>query len=311
MADIETPEAGQPDPGVNELVDYTGAPEAEPTVATEPTPEETTGAEAAEAAPTAEPTEASYTIRGKAYKASELLARPDLLKAIVTTAEQFPHLQQKYQKFLEAQAERQAQPPAQQPQARPQAPGLSPVQVRAAYEPIMNQLVQAGAIEQDLAEAYPGFVAQALHISHTTTQRLAQAEQLLEVMADRLVSGDQQSEKSQVVGTMDRFSANLAAKEGEAYKALADPQERDSFYQFLAEQVNPPVSALNEDFMARMYVAYKRDEWATAIKAAQAQNAKKQAVTLRNAAGEGTGTRGSAPGISPAAAEIAEMIADF
>lgn len=231
-----------------------------------------------------EPPASKFKYQGREYTADELLKSPDLLTAIITSAEQFPHLQKKYLETLE---QRQPQPP--QPQTPAQAQP-SPAQFRAAlrtrYDPEVQELVKNDLIEADAAELYPNLIAQGLYLRD---QILGVAQQL-GIVSDQ-VNGF--TGKASAKDTMTKVHADLdlLATEGSIYEGLKDAEKRGKFLDYIANELNPTVDRVTPDFLRRMWLAHNGEALVTvARQAGEAQRKADQAIRAR-AAGDGRGAR--------------------
>lgn len=220
------------------------------------------------------------------------------LNAALTTAQQLPHLQQKYLQLLEKTRQQPQAPQAQQPQAPQGRQGLMPEQIKALYQPAIKQAVESGYIEEELATAFPAFAANALMFRDLVSDVREAVGHLIE----RTNNIERGSTERNVIGEIDGSIASLATQ-GEHFAPLADPNVRQQFFQYLVE-LNPQVGHMrNPDFIARQWFAYNKDTYLANATAAQQANAQAQArrtQARRNAQGEGNSTR---PGGSPPAVE--------
>lgn len=265
---------------------------------------EATGEEPSETptAQTPEP-ERKYKVRGREYTLAELTGKPELFEAIITTAEQFPHIQRlrdqerkEYMQLIEKLAG------GAQPQGQPQQTVPTPAQFRAAYEPRVQDLVKTGYIEEQAAELMPNFVAQGIALA----DRLVQVETALANITQFVGQTRQGQQEQSAEQQLDGFADSLAAK-GDLFKPLADKTERRGFYEFLARDVNPQLSSINEEFMARMYVAYKKDELAEAVRQAQQQTKVVAETKRRHSVGEGGAPRAPQTQMTDLERELREM----
>jgi hypothetical protein len=232
-----------------------------------------------------EPPAPRYKYRGQEYTREQL---EQLLPAILTTAEQFPHLQEKYQGALEQQLQLQQQPPA-----------LAQPEIRMRYAGEVHRAVKDGYIESDFAELYPDFAAQAmmhrdlLYNMHRTVQALQQ-----EVGG---YTGRQRAEegRSKLDTALDGLATHgLNGLGQEVFAPLQQPAEREGFFQFLL-QLNPTVDKLTPEFLGRQWIAYKGDALLTAANAAAAAQQAQRGQAIRQAQGGGRSARPAAPPVQP------------
>lgn len=258
-----------------------------------PAPRETSPREASPSPPElgAEPSAApapakppTFKFRGRDYSVEDLVQH-GLLADALTTAEQFPHLQKKYQEVLEQARQQPAQPVAPPPQPKPQA------QIRAEYAGEVSRAVQQGYIESDFAQLYPDFASQAMmHVS--MLYDLAGAMRGLRDKVDSL--GGQTTAKDAIAklnGTLDQV-----AGKGEPWAWLKDPKERTGFLDYLGT-VNPLVEQLTPEFLSQQAVAYKADAFLEATRQTAERQQHQRDDARRKAAGDG---RGSRPTATPA-----------
>jgi hypothetical protein len=241
-----------------------------------------------EPAPTPEPTPTAFKYRGRDYTLAQLEA---LLPSILTTAEQFPHLQTKYQEMLE----RFAQPP--QPRG-PEGPSLSPQQfqanLRAQIQPRLQQVIQNGWMEPDFAELYPNAAAQALYLTANLEDaigRLVQLEQRVGGMGASTASKEARS----VVDT----ALEAIAGQGALYDGLKDAGKRQEYLAWLAEKVNPVADWSNpeitRDVLGRQWLAFNAAAILEAAKQTTERAQQERDDAKRRAQGAGGGPRPGAP----------------
>lgn len=246
----------------------------------------TSDAVAAQAPPSelpleAEPAPLTYKYRGQEYTREQL---EQILPAVLTTAEQLPHLQDKYQGVLEEQLRQREQPPA-----------LAQPEVRMRYAGELNRAVKDGYLESDLAELYPDFASQAmLHrdLLYDTRRALIALQQ--EVGG---YTGRQRAEegRAKLDTALDGLATHgLNGLGTEIFAALKEPTEREGFFGFLL-QSNPTVDKLTPEFLGRQYLAYKGDVLLTAANAAAMVARDQRGQAIRQAQGVGRSARPVTP----------------
>lgn len=291
-SDIEAAASPEPAP---EPVQETSPPAAEPP----PQPSEV-------APPSQTQTPAEQPTPPARIKLGDREYTPEELQAALTTASQFPHLQNKYAAVLEAQRQQpqqaQGQPQTQNPQVSAQQALMT---LRAKYDPIVQEAVKSGLIEQDFATLFPGMAAQLLAYRDSFGQVAQQAQ----MVAQTVMQGQRQSQSQGVVQRVGQSIAQLA-QSGEAFSPLKEPGQAQAFFNYLWE-LNPQMGHLNNpNFLASQWVAFNKDKFL--------QNAQNQAINqqkqldLRFARADATtGTR--APGMSQPQQKspLDEMVEDF
>lgn len=231
-----------------------------------------------------QPTEQKYLVNGREYTAKEI-------QDAFTTAQQLPVVQNKYLSVLEQQRQYQAQmaqAPQQQVQSQPQmAPQQMLAQIRAKYDPVVQEAVKAGVVEADFAALFPGMAAQML-MYRDGFQQLAQQHQ----QTEQLIQAQTQQAQSQGLISDIGRSINALAQSGDAFASLKDPSQVQGFFSYLWD-LNPQVGHLkNPDFLARQWVAYNKDQY---LQNAQTQqvNAQRQSQVRLAQGAAATGTRAS------------------
>lgn len=248
----------------------------------------------------APPTPQTIRIGDRDYTAQEL-------QAALTSAQQLPHLQNKYVGLLENLKQSQ-QPNQGQPQGQ-QRPQMAPQQVlqavRNQYDPQVQELVKQGLIEQDFAALFPGMAAQMLYYRDGFNQ----VGQVLQGVIGELNSSRQQQESTGFVNDVGRSISQLAMS-GDAFAPLKDPQEVQKFFNYLWD-LNPQVGHLrNPDFLARQWVAYNKDQYLQTAQTRAAADARQQQVRYATADAT-TGSR--PPGVmqEPQKTPLEQMTEDF
>ncbi len=306
---ISSAEPAQPEPMTPEPQPTgTPAPAQAPAAGEQPTP----GAEPSAPAPTAAPEAAEpkrYRVLGKEYTLAELEAQGllDQLDSKFTQAEQVAHYQRLFER--ERQAREELDRAARERPAAPvaQDQGIPTEQLMAFYQPSIQAAVEAGIIEPDIATAYPKTAARVFYLSDLVSRQGKALAEIVGFLAQAR-DGNQGAQVRQALETM----TDGVAKNGPMFAPLADQKTRQEFYAWLGEKVNPPASMLSEEFLARMWAAYKHTDWiGVAEAAAQAQKAGEE-EKRRQAQGEGGGSRPpAAPGKTQKERDLEEMMEGF
>jgi hypothetical protein len=287
-AEPATPEPAAPEPQPS----GTPAPAAAPGAEGRPAGAGPSVAAPTAAAPGAAPAAAEpkkYRVLGKEYSVAELEAAGllDKLDTMATQAEQVAHYQRLFERERQAREELDRQAREQRP-AAPAAEdqGVPTEQLMALYSPSIKAAVDAGVIEPDVATAYPKTAARLFYLSDLVSRQGKVLAQVLGSLNQVYQGGRGQ----QVRAALDQMTDGVS-KKGPMFEPLADPNTRQEFYAWLGEKVNPPASMLSEEFLARMWAAYKHTDWiGVAEAAAQAQRAGEE-EKRRQAQGEGGGSR--------------------
>jgi len=270
---------------------------AEPAVSTpaEPAPQAAVASEPN--APASEPTP-SYRIGTREYTAQEI-------QAALTTASQFPNLQNKYVEMLE-QMKRQPAPQQAQQATQPQvAPAQQMAAIRAKYDPVVEQAVKDGLIERDFASLFPGMAAQMLMYRDGFVQLANQQAGV----TSQLQASRQQAQSNGLMQEIGQSINNLA-QSGEAFAPLKDPGKVQDFFKYIWD-LNPQVGQLRQpDFFARQWAAFNYTE---SLKTQQnnAVAAAHAAQTRLARADATTATRPAGAMNAPAKSPLDMMVDDF
>jgi hypothetical protein len=258
------------------------------------------GEPSAPGAPTATPAPKKWKVLGKEYTLEELekAGLLDQLDTKFTQAEQVAHFQQLYER--ERQEREQAARAATTPQQGDEGP--SSEQLITFYKPSIDAAVKAGVIEEDVATAYPLTTARLFYLSDLQSEQGKKIAQLI-AWASNLARGGQTHQVTSFIKSL----TDTVAKEGGPFAPLAQETEAQAFWQWLGNNVNPPVSMLNEDFVKRMWAAYKHQDWIGVAEAAAAAQKAGEEEKRRNAQGEGRGVRPPASEPSKHDRDMAEM----
>lgn len=221
----------------------------------------------------------TYKIQGKEYSLDEIL-QSGLLDNLVTQANQVSHYQNLYHQAKQALEAFQAHLMQQQQAARPM---ITPEQVRAQLLTDINQVVQEGWFEPEYAEAFPRATTSMMMVYKDYLQTKAMVAQIYNYLAQDLHQRTYRDTRANFDATCNRL-----AKVHEIYKGLGDSKTREDFFKFLVEKVNPETSAINEEFLARQYLAFQQDNLLKLINPANRQSKPAVNKKRRFAAGEGS-----------------------
>ena len=213
-----------------------------------------------------------------------------LLDTLVTTANQFPNIQRKYQNLLEQTAEDKKPEKAAKADEAPKPTTPTAEQILTTYAPIIKALVEKGYYEPDFVEAYPleaSLIAyQWDQIIHLSKNLGAVTAWVLGEVKDRTIA--------KMDGTLNAAIEQVAAKgdgeKGDAlFKDLRDPTIRAAFVEWVKKEVDPKVSALTAENMEKFWFAFN----AKNILDVTRQTAKKstEPSPKRRAAGDGSPSR--------------------
>jgi hypothetical protein len=285
------PEPGKEKPGEAEPTKPAGEPAGEP------------------AAPVIEPPKPpdaavkTYEYRGKQYTVEQLVDL-GVLEDALQTARQFPTIQGKYQQLLEqtklggAPADGSGQQPAQPAQ-------VTAEQILTAYAPVMEQSAKAGYIEKEAYEAFPRLVSALMY----HRDLLYDVRQAVTSLMQNAVQAEGVSKRSAFLNFLDS-TCDKVAGEGEHFALIKDQKVRKGFYEYLTS-LDTPVSAVNDEFIRRQWVAYNSE---AVLEAARSNATTKKAAdeeARRNAAGEGGGVRPAGPGKVAAKTQDATLLDSF
>lgn len=302
------------DPGLEELTtDVLGPPteaQADPSEAgtAEPTETQPEPLEASAEAPTLPPVEAppappqTYEIDGQRYTLEEL-------RALRTTAQQLPALQQK---LLQERQEREAAARATAPpQVTPQAMRAA---IRANFDTGVKEAVTQGFIEEDFATLYPDLAANMIMYRDVITMMSKTVQGMREEINEYRGNSEKQGRYNQVVSELEN---NLVAMSTTHpfYQGLQSPADRIAFSQYLWKMDLKIDQVRDPQVLSDMYVAYKRRSVLAPADKAKADATVKAAAAAarRNAKGDvGSSRPAAAPTeqVDPSLAALHEMVAD-
>lgn len=297
MQDEQNTDTSASDSALGELTSEFLGPEQE---TAQPTQEATAQepAKATEAQPEAVPAPAPrVNIDGKEYD-------QEALKAALTTASQFGHLQQKYTQLLE----RSRTEPTKAEPAQPEK-GIPADQIVAHYAPQVKETVAQGFIEEDFAALYPSVAANMVMYRDVITGLTRVAN----VVAEKLSTQDRSQFEQGVISELKQSFTQLASQ-GDLYKPLSEPKVQEAFFLHLLE-MNPQIEVLRSPgFLERQWKAFNIDTILSRPAAqASAPAAAKPASNVKRAnfaRGEGTGARPAAPTVEDRT-QLQDFVAEF
>jgi hypothetical protein len=156
-------------------------------------------------------------------------------------------LQQEVLRRLNEQLQRMAEPAPQEPAPPPQ---VTPDQLYRQYQDRIQQYTEAGWLDEDFVALYPKQAALMVHMWDMGTglqQGVQQTQAFTQAEETRRA---QESASKQ----LDDAIAAVAAR-GEVFGALGTDEVRQGFREFLID-LNPHMSQITPDFLARQFYAY-------------------------------------------------------
>lgn len=230
----------------------------------------------------------------KRYKIGDREITEEEFNNLETTAKQLPTLQKKYLETLEKQT---TTPTATT--AKPPAPAAPPVitqaQIRQAFMPMLQKVVELGYIEADFAEAYPD-VGVGLMFFRSTIEEM---DRKLGLVVDWIKAEIDKREAVSVESLIDKsIDAVLALNEPTSEK-LKKSEIRAEFVAWLKNDVDPKIDKITPENMGKFWFAYNSDELRAAM-TQQIKKAEKPPVTNAKAKGDGSASRTGSPEIPEA-----------
>jgi hypothetical protein len=243
------------------------------------------------------PAEQKIKYRGREYTLAELAAKPEVVEAMAQSAEQLPHLQQKYLDALERQRNApSAHQPAQAAQGQPGA--ISPQRILQEFLPEAQAMEAAGFFDPGFVETQPLLAAQLTGYRKVLENVAAGVAQY---QSDR-AQGQQFQQVSQIAQSLDRGLDSLPAI-GPQFEAIKNPEVRAAFRDYLINVVNPESSKITgekgQEFLARQFFAFQYEAInnANQQQAAAVQNSRN--IARSRAAGEAGSARPAAVAEDP------------
>lgn len=264
----------------------------------EPTTPATTAPAATPAPPTA-PQVPTIPYRGRQITAAEFAQLPvEEIQAIVTSAEQFPHIQKKYTGLLEEV--RRPNAPVAQPPAQPEVPVFPSAQeIRMGMAPELERVVAEGRMEPEFAAIYPQLASEMLALNQIVHSLLYWRNSFVDTSTRMIEEQGYAQVRTHVERTIDAVGAQPG------YEQLKDPATKQAFLRFLITDVNPTGNQVTPQYLSKLWFAFKSDEFGKLGTAAAqtAEEVKKRAA--RRAGGESGGSRpATAPPTTPWEAEL-------
>jgi hypothetical protein len=201
------------------------------------------------------PKELSYLVEfdGKKYTAEEL-------RALKTTAEKYPHLQERYNAALE---ENKAVGKRPEPPAAPKP--ITNLEIAQKFDPIafamLPELVKENLVESDMAELYPRTLGTMIGQLRWIAEMLTDARTAISILIPH-VSEIVTRERGELVA--DRFTGLLDKLQGSAkeYEILKDEKVRLGFVEYLREldpEGKRAFGEKGEEFLKRQWFAYNHE----------------------------------------------------
>jgi hypothetical protein len=225
-----------------------------------------------------------YKYRGKEYTADQLIEQ-GLLEDALTSAEQMPHYQKKYETLLEQQRA-QVEPAAQPQQVQPQQPQVTPEQIMAHYTPVAEAVINEGWIEPEMMTVFPKFTTNMMYFRDL----IGKINYAVGVLAAREQQRDVAGTKDRVDSFIKSTCLDLASKakadpKAKHYEPLGDDAVRDGFVEHLYK-LDPKVGDVNEDYIKSQWLAYNSDALLEALSNINSQNQNEIESKRRMAVGE-------------------------
>lgn len=233
--------------------------------------------------------EEKWKIDGEDLTLPQIIER-GLIRKLITTAQQFPTVQRKYQELLERHAGKEVAKPADVDKPVVPPPP-TPEQIKSAYAPMLQEMVEAGHMEADFAEAYPQHAVELMYYRDVIESHEEKIRNLMEWVKSEV--GVRNARTAQ--GMMDKSIDAVAAKVDEKgapdpiFQGLKTPATRAEFVKWLRDDLDPKVGSLTPENMERYWLAFNAKDILDFSKKA----AEKSVVTQprKRAASDGTGAR--------------------
>lgn len=274
----------------------------------------------------------TYRYKGKEYSKDDLLSDPTLLDNLITAANQQTHYQDLHgqskatidemqaQINMLGQAEQQRQAHDAQTQwTAVEADPAMPQKLTDAYAPAIKELVKTGWVEEDIAELYPGAVANFLALRDGTGARIQQLENVIGSLIQTTETTQEYTQNVQRREAVDTVASefnnifNTVASEGGIFEPLTKPEVRQEFLAELEQTMNPQVNYLLSDpaVLRSLWIAKNHKPLMDAASTMRQQEASRLEQSRRFAAGEGGGTAATNAGAGQLVAGEAEGWADL
>lgn len=239
--------------------------------------------------------------QGRQFKLSELIKDPELMRTIVTSANQMPNIKSLYDQLLDRTTQRvdpSHRPPP--PNAAPAPPGsrLDPRALQLHYEPRIKKMVEEGWVSPDFAEAFGPEVTTFLY----QQDLLMDTRQALGNLLGAAQEIYTRNTTERVSGEVDALIMGLKDRGG-LYADIGDPAKAQAFRDWVITSFEPTVGAMrNPENLAKWWIAYNSDDYAQRVSAALDADKRNQdalAQRRRNARGVPTGARPAGGGPAP------------
>lgn len=244
------------------------------------------------------------------------IAERGLMEALISSAEQLPHLSRKHNELLEKIADKDLSKPKAE-EAAPAPVRVTQDQITRAFMPVLQERVSMGYVEPDMAEAYPLALTGAMY----NEARLTDTEQaIIELRKENaamkawILAEIQKRKTNEFVSEFDKAIDTVAAKADDeenpekVFLGLKDQAKRASFVEWLRKEVDPKSDAISPALIERFWMAFiGPDLLKFAKEAAVKSNAR---TDKRRAAGDGAGAR-PGPVESPKPESLLDRMTDY
>jgi hypothetical protein len=178
--------------------------------------------------------------------------------------------------------------------------GPTPEQLRASYDPVTEDMIKNGWLEQDMNDLYPVAVAGVVSMRDELFTRVAQLENTLAAMVNESQGQRAATVQQTVKGRIDGIFDELSSKGG-VYAPLESKETRQNFLTHLEKTLNPEIDTLLSDpsVLGELWIGHNHQ---LLVEQTNAQHAAKlaelEALKVENAqrlaVGEGGGVAPSA-----------------
>jgi len=227
------------------------------------------------------PAPKKYKVDGQEYTAEELIEK-GLMDNLVTQANQASHYQELYHGIKDHAEQQAAQAQAQaQAQVQPQTQPIQADQIKAAMQPFLAQAVDQGYMEADFVNEFPAMAATQMYAYND----LMKMKQVVVGMYQYFMKDVREKTYKKVKGDFDNYCLKLTGV-NQIYTSLKDQAERDRFFDYVSNNINPEASVLSEEFLGRVYLAYQQDKILPTLQQTATANKTKRNKKRKLAKGE-------------------------
>jgi hypothetical protein len=224
----------------------------------------------AEPQPDKTPAKRTIKVNGK-----DVALTDEQIRNALTTAAQFPTIQQKYQELLE----RSTQLPAKETPAAAPPARITQDQIRQTYLPMLKERIEQGYMEADFGDAY----------INVATGMMYYAD-VIEGMAEKLnwaiswIDAEREMRNAREVDKRLQTALDtVAEKPAKLYHGLRNKETRGEFVEWLRKEVDPKVSMISPEYIDKQWVAFNA---ASVLEFVEAQR-ETEDTTRRRASGDG------------------------